>query len=280
MRILVTGRGSSGSWKIRGEQLGREIGATVDPRATDVQGYDLAIIVKRYTTDLIARLRWSKVRIVWDVVDAWPQPQGNFWSEAESKDWLQRQVELMKPVGIVAATRAMGAFCEPLGKPVLSLPHHARPGDAVNPIRERVRTVGYQGAPHYLGKWHRALETECAARGWSFVMNPAELADVDICVALREQTGYTARNWKSNCKLANAQGSGTPIVLSPESGYAETMSGAEEFVDTPDELAAALDRLTPHEARKQASTMMLQAAPKLDQIAVTYNRWLSQWKFS
>lgn len=279
MRILVTGRGTSGSWKIRGEQLGREIGATVDARATDVQGYDLAIVVKRYTTDLIARLRWAKVPIVWDIVDSWPQPHGNFWSEAEAKDWLRRQIDSLKPIGVVAATRAMGGACEWSRRPVLSLPHHARPGDEINPVRERVESVGYQGAEHYLGTWRPQLERECKERGWRFVLNPAQLADVDIAVALREQSGYPARQWKSNCKLANAQGSGTPIILSPEAGYIETASGAEVFADTAQELTAALDALTSHEARQAASKTMQGAALKLDAIAATYSQWLRQLKF-
>ena len=40
MKILMTGTGNSGSWRIRGEQLGAAIGADVIPRATEVNGYE------------------------------------------------------------------------------------------------------------------------------------------------------------------------------------------------------------------------------------------------
>ena len=44
MRVLVTGRGTSGSWQIRGEQLGRAAGAHVQAQAIDVAGYEAAVI--------------------------------------------------------------------------------------------------------------------------------------------------------------------------------------------------------------------------------------------
>lgn len=276
MKILVTGRGTSGSWAIRGEQLGKAIGATVERQAAKVKGYDLCVIVKRCPPDLLHRIRQAGLPIVYDVVDGYPQPHGNQWGRDECMGWLRGRIAELKPIGIVAATQAMAKDCAEFGVPVLALPHHARPGQRINPIRERVQKVGYEGGVQYLGKWQAIIESECAARGWQFVLNPAALADVDICVAVREADGYAARNYKSNVKLANAQGSGTPIICNREAGYIETATGGELFADTRDQMVKALERLTPHEMRKTAANGLW--APQLHEVAQTYKEWLHQLK--
>lgn len=275
MKLLVTGKGTSGSWQIRGVQLGQAIGATVVPNAAGARGYDAAILVKRPSAALLRAV--SGVPLIWDVVDSYPQPAGNGWDESQCKTWLRGMVREIKPAGIVAATEAMREDCAEFGIPVLALPHHARPRLRTNPIRE-LRVVGYEGNEDYLGRWREILETECRARGLKFVVNPAELAEVDIVVALRDSYGYAPRHWKSGVKLANAQGSGTPMICGRECGYLETQSGAERWADTADELRAALDWLAPREVRWDVSRRLQAAAPTLDAIAATYSAWL-QSKF-
>lgn len=275
MEILMTGRGTSGSWQIRGVQLGRALGATVMPEALDVAGYGAAVVVKRPTPELLRRLHLAEVPIVWDVVDAWPQPSGNLWSGHACRYWLRNMVEHVRPAGIVAATQEMARDLAALTDiPVLALPHHARPGLRRNPIRAEVHTVGYEGGEQYIERWRPLIEAECARRGWSFVTQPAELADVDIVLALRDSTGYAPRAWKSNVKLANAQGSGTPIVCCNEAGYRETQSGGEQWADTPEQMSAAFDALTPQSSRLEASRKLLAATPHLQTIAETYASWL------
>lgn len=273
MNILVTGRGTGGSWEIRGRQIGGAIGATVIPQARDVAAFDLAVLVKRPIRDLLQRLHRANVPIIWDIVDAWPQPVGNQWSHPEAIAWLIQMVGQIRPAGIVAATQAMAEDCKRFGVPVLALPHHARPGLRPNPIRP-VKVVGYEGGPQYLGRWRAIVEAECEARGWSFVVNPGELADVDIVLALRDAAGYPPRKWKSGVKLANAQGSGTPVICNREAGYLETQSGAEHWADTAAELAAAFDALTPTATRFAAANRLRAAATSLDSIATTYSQWL------
>lgn len=273
MNLLFTGRGTSGSWQIRGVQLGRSVGAAVVPNALDVAPYDIAVLVKRPTAELLQRLRRANVKIVWDLVDAWPQPAGNEWTEARCQAWMEEMVAMIRPAGIVAATQAMAEDCECFGVPVLALPHHARPGLRMNPIRP-VKAVGYEGGEQYIAKWRPVVEAECARRGWQFVTQPAELADVDIVLALRDLSGYAPRNWKSNVKLANAQGSGTPVICGREAGYLETASGAERWADTPAELTAAFDELEPTSTRLEASKKLSAAAPSIDSVAATYAAWL------
>lgn len=270
MNVLVTGNGKSGSWKIRGEQLGAAIGATVLPRAAAVVGYDLVVAVKR--PPLV-----TGVPIVYDILDAWPQPAGNAWGKPECMTWLRKSVAAIRPVGIVAATRAMAADCAEFGVPVLALPHHARPGLEQNPVRERVQVVGYEGAEHYIAGWRPLIEDECRRRGWRFVVNPARLSDVDIVLALRGATGYAPRHWKSNVKLANAQGSGTPFIGCREAGYMETAVGTcEKWADTPEELAQAFNALTPQGERRRAAQWMLSVAPRITAVADQYHHWLEK----
>lgn len=273
MHVLITGRGTSGSWQIRGVQLGQVLGATVVPDAIDVATHDLAVLVKRPTADLVQRLQRADVPLIWDVVDAWPQPAGNVWDRTRCMEWLAGQVRAIRPGGIVAATRAMAQDCERFGLPVLALPHHARPGLRQNPIRP-LKVLGYEGGAQYLGRWLPIIQRQCAARGLQFVINPAEVADVDVLLALRDCDGYAPRNWKSNVKLANAQGSGTPVICNREAGYLETACGVEQWADDEAELAAALDALSPTAARRAAARALRKAAPEIDGVASTYLAWL------
>lgn len=277
MKLLVTGRGgATGSWQKRGEELGRAIGATVEPNANSVKGYDLAVVVKRPRADLLKRLRTRGVPVVWDVVDAWPQPEGNLWNREQCMAWLRTKVETVRPIAIVAATKAMAKDCEEFGVSVFHLPHHARPGINRNPVRDRVAVLGYDGWEQYLGRWKTVLERECEQRRWRFVVNPRHLADLDVVVALREQAGYAVRFWKSNVKLANAQGSGTPCILNREQGYLETSCGAECWADTDDELRNGLDMLgASYDLRRALSEQLLMVAPSLPAVAEGYKAWLT-----
>jgi hypothetical protein len=275
LRFLVTGRGTSGSWRVRGEQLGAAIGARVEPRAERTSGAEVAVVVKRLEWQIVERLHRARLPFVWDVVDAYPQPGSNCWPRDACIAWLQSEVKRAKPAAIVAATHAMAADCADLRLPVIALPHHARPGLKRNPIREAVRVVGYEGGEQYLGFWRQLLETECARRGWQFVVNPESLADLDIVVALREADGYAPRHWKSNVKLANAMGSGTPIVCCREAGYLEQAVGnAVKWADNARELGAAFDALTPHAERDRAARWLAAATPRLADVAARYRSWL------
>lgn len=275
VNILVTGSGSSGSWQVRGIQLGAAIGATVAPKALDVAAYDLVVVIKRPPADLVARIHAAGVPLVYDVVDAWPQPAGNAWSRDTCMTWLRGQIAAVRPAAIMAATGAMAKDCSEFGLPVAVLRHHARPGLQRNLIRKTVQAVGYEGAEHYLGRWRPIVEAECLRRGWRFVINPASLADVDIVLALRDATGYAPQHWKSNVKLANAQGSGTPFIGCREAGYLETAIGTcEKWASSPEELVQAFDALTPQAERLRVSGWMMAAAPQLDAVAASYRKWL------
>lgn len=275
-RIVVTGRLNSGSWVIRGEQLGKAIKAKVQTDPRDFSTFDLAVVVKRPRISTVQAVHAARIPLVWDIVDAWPQPEGNYWDRRTSLRWLESEIAWIKPRAIVAATEVMANDCYDCGfqAPVLALPHHAWPDRPRNSIRKFVSTVGYQGGVQYLGAWRKVLEAQIQPRGWKFVVNPATLAEIDIAVALREHIGYAARSWKSNVKLANAQGSGTPCVLPRAAGYIETARGGEYWADTPDELVGAFDALTSHKTRREVSGQLLASVLTLEEVAYTYREWL------
>lgn len=272
MRILVTGKGGkAGSWKMRGEQLGAALGATVQPGAIPAAGFDVAIVVKRTPEPLIASL--ARRRWVWDIVDAYPQPESYGWERSEAIAWVRQRIRALKPTAILWPTQRMREDCD-TGLPGLVLPHHHRIGISPNPIRDEVRRVGYEGAVAYLGRWESVLRKECARRGWEFVINPGPLADTDVVVAFREAGGYVCRHWKSGVKLANAHASGTPFVGHRECGYLENATGAEYWADSPTELGSCLDWLKDQGAREHISDRFRQAAYPVDKAAADLSAFL------
>lgn len=264
MKILVTGKGGrSGSWKVRGEQLGSAMGAAVIPLAADaaVEASDVAVVVKRATDDLVRRLRVAGKPWVYDIVDAYPQPECARWTRAETIEWARRHIGELNPTAVIWPTQRMRDDLDD-GRPGIVLHHHARPGQALNPVREEVRTVAYEGRAAYLGEWAAYIDKACAARGWRFVVNPPSLADVDIVVAFRgsEWNCYATKAWKSNVKLANAHATGTPFIGQPDSGYTETATGAEYWAPTPANLGPCFDWLASQSAREQVRDRFLSAA--------------------
>ncbi len=277
--MLVTGRGTSGSWQIRGVQLGKAIGAHVEAEANSVKGFDVAVVVKRVRGDLLERLKQRSVPIVWDIVDAWPQPIGNMWNKAECMAWLRAEVKRVRPAAIVAPTIAMLQDCAEFSLPAICIPHHARPGLVRNKINPRVRWVGYEGGANYLGKWAKYLEDHLLPRDVEFVVNPASIDQLDIVVAVREQCGYAPMHWKSNVKLANAQGSGTPCILARECGYLETASGGEKWADNEFEMEASIGELWTFTDRLEAAEKLYASRLTLDNVAAGYEQWLSKQSF-
>lgn len=255
MRILVTGRGSSGSWKVRGEQIGAAMGAMVKPLAglSDMRAADVILVVKRVPEELLANLRRSGRPWVYDIVDAYPQPECSTWNQDRAIEWARAHIQALRPAAVIWPNQRMRDDCNG-DTPGGTVYHHARPGLRRNAIRERMAVIGYEGSERYIQGWRPAIDAECRRRGLKFVVNPPELADLDVVLALRSgaRDCYATRHWKSNVKLANAHGSGTPFIGARECGYMETGCGAEYFADHPSELSQALNWLESRAARAAA----------------------------
>jgi hypothetical protein len=266
MKLLFTGRGTSGSWRIRGIQIAQALGAEAIPNAVNAEA-DVAVLVKRVEDRTIRALRARGVKLVWDVVDAWPQPIGNSWTELQCLAWLEGELDRIQPDAVIAATARMAEDVRRFDIPVTWLRHHHRPGIRRNPIRQRITVVGYEGSPSYILKWREAITHACENIGATFVVNPDTLADCDVVLALRDSKGYAPRNWKSNVKIANAHASGTPFVGCREQGYLENATGAEYWADDPRELRIAFEWLADQSAREFISDRFVQAAYPVERAA-------------
>jgi len=285
MKVLFTriGNPASGSWQVRGVQMAAALGglAVLNAGAEDIAAADIVVVVKRFDAALIDRIAKAGKPIVYDVVDGWPQPAGNAWTSIEATGWLSREISASRASAVIGSTLEMciSIGISGLGVPCTAIDHHYRPGIDRNPVRDVVRAVGYEGSERYLDGWRPTIMAECERRGWRFVVNPPRLADVDIAIAVRggKWRGYVTDRWKSNVKIANAQGSGTPIIALPECGAIEASSGGEYFVRSPDELAAAFDVLRPQEERRRRAAMMIWNARGVNEIADNYRRLLSHF---
>lgn len=268
MSVLFTGKGTSGSWACRGLQLGFACGGRVAAKANPSQcSYaDLIVCVKRINQPWFENVKQSGKPWIWDLVDFYPQPKCSDWSQQKAVEWVRSEILRAMPDGIIWPNKKMQ---EDVGLDGVTIYHHHRPDIRINPIREKVQNIGYEGSPRYLGRWHDLLVKECERRGWNFLINPDHLADLDIVVAFRDRPhdGYVQRHWKSNVKLANAHGSGTPFVGQKENGYLETASGFELWVESPAMLKFALDELEPYETRLRIHGEFLRSKITLEDCA-------------
>jgi len=278
VRLLFTGKGTSGSWQIRGLQVSKALGAAAVPMAgvQDCKAAHAIVAVKRIPDSLLETIRKSGRPWAWDVVDAFPQPKCSAWSRQESIDWLKGEVRRLAPTMVILPNERMR---DDLGFGDV-IYHHHRQNLTVNPIRERLEVIGYEGSPTYIWGWAEAIGKECARRGLTFMVNPTQLADVDVVLALRGEgwNGYPQRHWKSNVKLANAHGSGTPFIGSREAGYMETQTGAEHWADDPRELSTALDWLETRDARLAIRERFLGACFTWNMAAHRYREVLCKLK--
>lgn len=265
MRIIITGCGKAGSWKIRGDQLGRAIGADVRPNADrqTVNKYQLAIFVKRVPS-------WSAdIPCVWDMVDCFLQP-------AIKQQYIVTSEIIAKKSRFsasVAATEKMRIDTHA----DFALPHHYREGITESQVRPMVRAVGYEGCEKYLGEWRPVIEHECRKRGYMFVVNPPRLSDCDLLIGVRSEKwrDYATDHWKSNVKMANAVAACVPFIGLPESGYAE-MNLPFYAVNSPSDIGLAFDHLRDFETRLKIADKYRDAKKdySLESIANRYRAWI------
>lgn len=260
VRALFTSRSCAGAWQVRGEQvaaLRANWRAVPRPAEADLAACDLVCVVKRPDLQVVERARALGKAVVFDIVDSWAQPADGLRHAgvAAARALFAPAWRALGADGYIFPTQRMAQDLGDLVRRGVVIHHHHRPGIARNPVRERVATVGYEGAD-YLGEWRGRLEAACAARGLRFVTNPARYTDLDIVVLARggEHASFLARSYKSNIKLANAYGSGTPaLVHAGELSAQETDCGdVLFFTDAPGSLERQLDRLCASHALRLA----------------------------
>lgn len=274
-----TGNPKSGSWQIRGVQIAAALGplarAVINATDADIAAADVVVLVKSFDRALVKRIKALGKPIIWDALDFWKQPDGNSFSRERAREILADRALMSDAWAVITATDAMA---QDLNAAIIvkTIRHHARSGQPINPIRERLTAIGYEGSARYLeGGWFSAIGKEAERRGLPFVINPVKLADIDIVFAVRggPWRGYVTDNYKSNVKLANAQTTGTPIVCLPEAGCTETASaGGEYWIEAPEQAADAVEALEPYPERFARSARLRAAVPSLEAILSDYRQ--------
>jgi len=274
MKVLIVGNGK-GSWQMRGVQLGAAIGARVTsyPTRDDWSWADVAVLVKRAAHTFAPLAHAADVPVVWDAVDFWRQPADHTLGRVGALELLERHLDIIHPAVTIGATRAMAEACGGV-----YLPHHSWQGLTPRPARARVETVAYEGNPLYLELWTERITKACAARGWSFVLNPPDLRAADLVVSFRHGVwdGVLPREWKSGVKLVNAIAAGRPVI-GQDSAARRELDPPGSRVERPfPDLDDAFDTWAPFEARAAAVRICESLAPqyRLEAIAADYQALL------
>ncbi len=252
LRVCFTGRNRAGSWEVRGNQVSRgrsEWVANQDVDAVDLEHFDLLCFVKRPIPKLMEAAKARKIPIVYDVVDAWAQPgdHGKVTDRESARAlFSEKWADIPRFDAFIFANRKMFNDLSAVAGPSTYIYHHYREGMGRNPMRQNVEKIGYEGNENYLGEWRPVLQDFCASKGIEFVVNPERLSDLDIGVSCRggEFSCYLTNNYKSNVKLANWFGVGTPAVIhADEISCQETDNGDVLFFRDEVQLRRQLTRL-------------------------------------
>jgi hypothetical protein len=249
-RILFVG-GDKGAWQMRGKQIAEALGARYGTKHLQPDDWalaDVVVLVKRAVEQHFEAAKRARRVLVWDVLDFWRQPMANDRTEA---DLVREVTQTARALGVQLLIGATRQMAQAIGG--VYLPHHHRLGLTPTPPRPTVQVVGYEGSPRYLGAWRRQLEAACAARGLTFVVNPDDLAQVDVLVAFRDREwdGWACRHWKSGIKYVNAIAAGRPILTQPCAAVRE-IAPCGLPVEDPTDLGPALDRVSALEVRQAA----------------------------
>lgn len=285
MRVLFASARDTGAFQVRAKQVAA---MRPDWRAqTTLDGAedaDLVVIVKWIGGDWPMRLRELGKPVVIDPLDFWAQPMDSLMYEDDvGAEFLWRcYVEQLPPVaGVIFATDAMQqTLHHVLPVPSAVIYHHYRPGIAVNPVRDTVQAIVYEGDPRFIDEWAAPVSQICNGRGWKFLVNPkGGLADGDIALVVRgrQWRGALERNFKSNVKLANCYGSGTPCVAWPEASILETAAHEVRLFANLAALAGHIEDLASYEVRKATSEAFLKASEPfaVERVAQRYEEFFA-----
>lgn len=271
IRVCFTSRSSAGAWQIRGQQIAAMRSnwtAINQPTDKDLEQADLICLVKKPDPRIIARARQMGKPLVFDIVDSWAQPDDGLKCNdaSNARDLFAPAWRCINADGYIFPTRRMQENLGALVREKVTIYHHFWPQIQKNSVRERVGVIGYEGAD-YLGEWRLRIEKACSDRGIRFVANPVNYTDLDIAIIARggPHGNFLSRSYKSNVKLANAIGSGTPaLVHFDEMSAHDTDTGdVLFFTDQPSSLERQLDRLVNDYAlRLHIHRRYLEAAPQ------------------
>jgi len=285
MNITFAGHESKGAWLIRAKEIAPYLNAKLDPLFLNSNNCNLVIIVKRPEPEVINRIKRQSIPIIWDIQDSFPQLPKNNYGELSKDKILDYYVKLLKeisPTIVISTNSQMKKDIEELGFKSVIINHHHRKNITVNPLREKLITLGIEGSPFQYGKWQKKLHSICKKLNLTFKPNLNASKDklhfFDVVVNIRSFDGYAAKYWKSNIKLANAHGSGTPAICSRSQSYLDTASGYERWADTEEEIITAIEELRPYEVRKEIHEHFLKHKIGIDDVVKEYQNLIDSIK--
>lgn len=284
MTVSFVGYEGKGTWQIRARQIAQVIEGRIDSQLLKPAKCKVVILIKMPEKPLLARIKKFNLPIIWDIQDCWPQNDKvnmNNNDKDTMMEWLYSSLQYVNPSIVLSTSTKMKDDIESLGYKTTLIHHHCRPKIIINPIREQLTTVGIEGTPKQVGSWVPKLEKICEKLGLKFVSNLEsnrdQLYHFDVLVTQREHTGYASKNWKSNVKLANAHGSGTPSIFTREQSYIDTAIGFEHWADTEEEIIESLIKLKDYELRKKIHTEFLKHTNTIDNVAAQYKELINKF---
>lgn len=219
IRVCFMSQSSAGSWQIRGKQISEMVNgweAINKPTMDDIERFDLFCIVKKPDLKFIKRLKNAKKPIVFDIVDSWAQPiDGLKYTDLVLvQSFFRRKFNDIDADYYIFPNQRMKEDLSDVTRNGVAIYHHYKKNIGINPIRKIVKKIGYEGNESFLGEWSDIITSACNDLDIEFVINPDVYTDMDIVVSVRggEHDCFMSNSYKSNVKIANAMGSGTPIL--------------------------------------------------------------------
>jgi hypothetical protein len=259
--ITFLGMSSRTSGEIRGRQVAEALGGTacfVDVHNPDwkvIQQNQIALFVRTWEGKLARELKHRGYIVGYEVAD---MPVGDaVFRNAEVQD-LSAYAHSECDFFVVNNHVQLGDMVAVCSKPCYVIPHHStNVSGQVAAFRTNPERVGYVGLPEQLsGK--DELEALCKKHDVQFISvhpNTREECDevfrsLDVGIVfaesdstMRPRVVELMRRYKPNTKLSNFQAYGIPAICTPYESYKEHGYGACTFVETKEEMLAALERL-------------------------------------
>jgi len=228
--------------------------------------FDITVMVKKLDDS-------NSPITVFDVLDSWRQGRTEIdFDKEKAKRYFHDLFNSRKIDSVIFPNNVMR---DDIGyKHCTTIYHHYYPWIKRNPIRKKIERIGYQGDPRFLGEWKEKLE-----KIGSFVITD-DLSKIDVAIAVRGSVyaNFLSRSYKSNVKLANCYGSGTPCIVWPEKSYLETACDGVKFFTNEEELRSHLSDLESYEIRKEISDSFIRESKKysIETIGKQYKTYFEQ----
>lgn len=278
MKVVFAGHESKGAWILRAKQIAPKLNAVLDPNFTSSK-CDLIVLIKIPTPKILEKIICSGVPVIWDIQDCWSQTDKNnmsIWSREQILDYFRILLEKIKPIHVISASSKMKDDIKSLGFNSTVIHHHHRKTIQINPIREKLQVVGIEGSKFQFGDWIGKLDNLVKNLGLQFKVNletnKDKLSLFDVVINVRAFDGYINTYWKSNIKLANSHGSGTPAICNRQQSYFDTESGQERWADSEEEIASCINELRNYETRLKIHQAFLENKISLEQVIEDYKK--------